>query len=720
MSLVIKSDPLYNDEILKKYGRILNEQVKNGKIDPIIGRHKEINDIIRILSRKTKNNPVLIGEPGVGKSAIIEALAQKINENNVPENLKNRIIYELDLGSLVAGSKFHGEFEERLKAVVNKVKKSNGKIIIFIDELHLIVGAGKTQGAMDASNLLKPLLARGELRCIGATTLSEYREYIEKDGALERRYQKVFIEEPTKDETISILRGLKEHYEIYHGIKITDKAIVAAVELSMRYINDRFLPDKAIDLIDEASATIKTQITSMPLSLDELNNRIIKLNIEKIALSKESDNISKNRVLKIEKELSKLNQEQKILNDKWIFEKKNINKLNKLKTEIQKLKDDLKENQTLAKWDEVSKIQYSLLPEKEKELKSLEKNSNHSLLNKEVNEKSIANIISKWTRISLAHLTESESKKIKNLKFELLKNVKGQNHAVNIICNALWRAKNGIQDPNKPIGSFLFLGPTGVGKTKLARSLSYALFGSENKIIQIDMSEYMEKHSISKLIGSPPGYIGYQQGGQLTEKVRRNPYSIILLDEIEKADKNVINVLLQIFDKGVLTDSLGRNVNFKNTIIIMTSNIGSNKNNFYTLTNQLTNLPNPNIVIKNELLKFFSPELLNRIDNIIKFKILSESAIYQIINKELEILFKRIEKNLNIKLKVNKDVMEKIIKNGYDKFYGARTIKKYIQDNVELIIAKSIMNNEIISNNIYSLGVNVNNEFYISKNIKFN
>ncbi len=718
-----------NINFLERFGRNLNEYVKSNKSDSIIGRTNEINSLIRILSRKTKNNPVLIGEPGVGKTAIIEGLTRRIVNNDVPENLKNRTIFELDMGALVAGTKFQGEFEFRLKNIINQIKKSSGRIILFIDELHLIVGAGKTQGAMDASNLLKPILARGTIRCIGATTLNEYRENIEKDGALERRYQKIFVDEPTEEETISILRGLRENYEIYHGIKITDRALVSAVELSTRYINDRFLPDKAIDLIDEASASIKTQITSVPIKLDELNNQIMKLKIERVSLSKETEVFSINRVKKIDLELKELEVRQKNLTKKWNNEKNNINQLNNIKSDISKLKEELENSKSNSNWTRASEIQYSDLPKKNSELNKLEKGFEHSLINKEVTRKDIAQIISKWTKIPLENLIQSESKKILNLKKTLLKRVKGQDDAINKICDAIWRSKSGIQDPTKPIGSFLFLGPTGVGKTELARSLTYALFGSEDKIIQLDMSEYMEKHSVSKIIGSPPGYIGFEQGGKLTEKVRRNPYSIILFDEIEKAHKDVINIFLQIFDKGVLTDSIGRRVNFKNTIIIMTSNIASHSkinDNINPFIRQIMNATDAHSLnrtksfTESELLNFFSLEFLNRIDNIIRFRSLDFQVIKKIIHKELDMLLKRVEKNLNIRIKIESNVISKIAKEGYDQTYGARTIQKYIKNNIEILIAKSLINKTIQINNIYSLSLNKEKEFIISKKMHLN
>lgn len=701
---------------LEKYGRNLNEEAKAGIIDPIIGRHNEMNNIIRILSRKNKNNPVLIGQPGVGKTAIIEGLAQRINENNVPDNLKNKIIFELDMGSLVAGSKFHGEFEERLKTVIKDVEESKGKIILFIDELHLIVGAGRTQGSMDASNLLKPLLARGAFRCIGSTTLKEYRENIEKDGALERRYQKVLIEEPTNEETISILRGLKEKYEIYHGVKISDEAIKFAVYSSVRYINDRFLPDKAIDLIDEASATIKTQIGSVPLPLDEINNKIIQLQIEEKSLSKEettkSTLESKDYLIKIREELNTLNKKQQELNKKWLEEKSQIEKLNDLKKEIDDLKTKLKEATTgNIDFTIASKIQYSLLPQKEKDLKELEnKKSINFLLNKEVTKKSVALILSKMIKIPLENLIESQSKKINKIKPYLKKRIKGQDQAIEKVCETLFITKSGLQDPNKPLGSFLFIGKSGVGKTELARSLASIMFDSEDKIIQFNMSEYMEKYSVSKLIGSAPGYIGYEKGGLLTESVRIKPYSVVLFDEIEKANKDVVNILLQILDKGILTDSLGRRVNFKNTIIIMTSNLCPN-----SLSNDKLIFNKNNI--QTELLSFFSIEMLNRIDNIIKFNDLDKNIMEKIAETELDNLIKSVEKTLEIKFKYSKDVIKKITNESFNQSYGARNLQRYIKNNIKTLIAKDLILNKIQKNHIYSIAIK-ENEFILLKNYK--
>ena len=707
------------ENVLEKYGRNLNKEVRSGKIDPIIGRHNEMNDIIRILSRKTKNNPVLIGEPGVGKTAIVEGLAQRINENNVPDNLRDKIIFELDMGSLVAGSKFHGEFEERLKSVIKKIKKSKGQIILFIDELHLIVGAGKTQGSMDASNLLKPLLARGEFRCIGSTTLKEYRENIEKDGALERRYQKVLIEEPTRNETISILRGLKEKYEIYHGVKISDKAIQFAVDASIRYINDRFLPDKAIDLIDEASATIKTQLGSVPLPLDEINNKIIQLQIEEKALlkedeyDKEKNNVeSKNYLNKIKSKLKELNKKQKELNSKWLEEKKQIENLNGLKKEIDDLKTKLKEATTgNIDFTVASKIQYSLLPEKEKKLKELEKSkSMNFLLKKEVTKKTVALILSKMVKIPLENLIESQNDKINKVKPYLKNRIKGQSEAINKVCETLYVTRSGLQDPNKPLGSFLFVGKSGIGKTELARALANIMFDSEDKIMQFDMSEYMEKYSVSKLIGSAPGYIGYEQGGILTEAIRRRPYSVILFDEIEKAHKDVINILLQLLDKGVLTDSLGRKVNFKNTIVIMTSNLCAD-----LLPNKKAQFNKNNI--QEGLLSFFSIEMLNRIDNIIKFNDLDKKAVKEIVEKELDNLIESVQKTLEIKFKYSNDVIKKITEEGFSKLYGARNIQRYIKNNIKTLIAKELIIGNIKKNHIYSISLK-NNSFILAKNYK--
>lgn len=708
MNLTQQYESKKNINILEKFAKNINKEAIIGKLDPIIGREDEINRLIRILSRRTKNNPVLIGEPGVGKTAIVEGLAQRIVNCDIPSNLKNKIIYELDMGALIAGTKFQGEFEERLKNILNKIKESNGNIILFIDELHLIVGAGKTQGSMDASNLLKPMLARGELHCIGATTLNEHSLYIEKDAALERRFQKVIINESTIDESISILRGLKERFETFHGVKIHDNALVASVNLSSRYITDRFLPDKAIDLIDEASAKIKTEISSIPEELDNLNRRVIQLEIEKAALKKENDKNSNERLIYIKNELNPLKIKQQKLNIQWNLEKENIFKLKNLKSQFEKLKKELDKFQINGDFNRAGEIKYYLLPKLEKQLNEQEKKiSSSNLLKEDVTELDIAEIVGKWTNIPVERLVEKEKIKLLNLNKILCYRVKGQNNAVKAITNAIIRNRSGIKDPNKPIGSFLFLGPTGVGKTEVARSLAYILFNSEKKIIRLDMSEYMEKHSISKLIGSPPGYIGYEYGGQLTNNIRRNPYSIILFDEIEKADHDVINILLQILDDGCLTDSSGKNIDFKNTIIIMTSNIGSkyllNKNN-----------KEIELLIKKELMKKFKPEFLNRIDNIIKFNTLSKDIIKEIIEKELSKLFQRIKTSKNINISYSEKISKKILIEGYNKEFGARPIKRYIQQNIETFIAYSIISEEIKEGNFYILDI-INNEIVINK-----
>ncbi|GAA6238651.1 MAG: AAA family ATPase [Spiroplasma phoeniceum] len=713
MDLTQQYEPGKDPKVLEKFAKNLNKEVLAGKLDPIIGREDEINRVIRILSRRTKNNPVLIGEPGVGKTAIVEGLAQRIVKGDIPSNLKNKTIYELDMGALIAGAKFQGEFEERLKAVLNKVKESNGDIILFIDELHLIVGAGKTQGSMDASNLLKPMLARGDLHCIGATTLDEHRLYIEKDAALERRFQKVVVSESTIDESISILRGLKERFETFHGVKIHDNALVASVNLSSRYITDRFLPDKAIDLIDEASATIKTEIASVPTELDNLNRRIVQLEIEKAALQKETDKTSNERLVDIENELKPLKAKQQKLDIQWNSEKESITKLKNLKSQVEQLKKELEQAQLSGDFNRAGEIQYALLPKLEKQLHEQEKQASGShLLKEDVTERDIAAIVGKWTGIPVDRLVETEKAKLLNLSKILRRRVRGQNEAIQVVADAIIRSRSGIKDPNKPIGSFLFLGPTGVGKTEVARSLAYVLFNSEKQMVRLDMSEYMEKHSVSKLIGAPPGYVGHEQGGQLTEAVRRSPYSIVLFDEIEKAHPDILNILLQILEDGRLTDSLGKTVDFKNTIIIMTSNIGSE----YLLNE---NNAGVGLLIQKELARKFKPEFLNRIDNVVTFNALSKDVIKEIIKKELAELTQRIENSKNIRISYSEEVLEKILNEGYDREFGARPIKRYIQRNLESLIAHAIISEEVQEGKSYTIDV-VKNEMVIKNSTKLN
>ena len=681
-----------NDEnVLEKFGRNLNNEVKNGKMDPVIGRDDEIRNIIMILSRKTKNNPVLIGEPGVGKTAIVEGLAQRIVKEDVPNGLKNKIIYELDMGALVAGAKFRGEFEERLKAVLNKVKESNGSIIMFIDEIHLIVGAGKSDGALDASNMLKPMLARGELHCIGATTLNEYRNYIEKDAALERRFQKVLVTEPTVEDTISILRGLKERFESFHGVKITDAALVSAATLSNRYITDRFLPDKAIDLIDEACASIRMQLESNPTEIDELNRKILQLEIERVALSKEKDQISKERLSKIESELDEFKKKYNELNSKWEQEKKEIYRINELKKELEKTRFQLDNYLQEGNYNKAAELQYSIIPNIEKQINNINEEKD-KILSEVVDEDKVTEIIARWTKIPVSKLMQGDREKLLNLKETLMKRVIGQDQALELVSNAIIRQRAGIKDQNRPIGSFLCLGPTGVGKTEVARSLAEALFDSESHIIRIDMSEYMERYSVSRLIGSAPGYIGYEEGGQLTEAVRRNPYSIVLFDEIEKAHPDVFNLLLQILDDGRITDSQGRTVDFKNTIIIMTSNLGSdilldnNKDCFKQI---------------NELLHHtFKPEFLNRIDEIITFNPLSRDVCIKIVDKMLMELVERLEEN-KIQIEFTNSLKQYIIDSAFSYEYGARPIKRFISKNIETLLASKIISEEITPLNKY-------------------
>ena len=671
---------------LEKYGRDIVSEVKNGKIDPVIGRDEEIRSITRILSRKTKNNPVLIGEPGVGKTAIVEGLANRIVKGDVPNSLKQKRIWELDMGSLIAGAKYRGEFEERLKAVLKEIKNSNGEIILFIDEIHMIVGAGALEGAMDAGNMLKPMLARGEILCIGATTLNEYRKYIEKDGALERRFQKVQVKEPTVLDTITILRGLKERFELHHGVTIKDRALVSAATLSNRYITDRFLPDKAIDLIDEACATIKVQMDSVPTELDKLTRDIMRLEIEAQALKKEKDEISKNRLVEINKELSNLKENESKLRSDW-EEEKNINdKIKSKKEEISSANFKLEQAENSYDLETAAKLRHGVLPKLEKELEELNEQNKNEILSDVVDEEDIAKIISNWTKIPISKLVGGEREKILHLEENMKKRVKGQDEAIKLVSEAIIRSRAGIKDPNRPIGSFIFLGPTGVGKTEVAKTLAYELFDDERHIVRIDMSEYMESHSVSRLVGAPPGYVGYDEGGQLTEAVRRNPYSIVLFDEIEKAHKDVFNILLQILDDGRITDSQGRTVDFKNTIIIMTSNLGSE----YILEN----MDNKDELVMNELKHTFKPEFINRIDEIIIFKSLDKNVIYEILDKIIDDIEKRLD-DKKIKLSLTDKAKEFIINNSYDEKYGARPIKRFVSRNLETLLANEIINDNI-------------------------
>ncbi len=674
------------ENVLEKYGRDIVQSVKDGKVDPVIGRDDEVRSITRILSRKTKNNPVLIGEPGVGKTAIVEGLAQRIVKGDVPESLKNKTIWELDMGALVAGAKYRGEFEERLKAVLKEIKDSDGEIILFIDEIHMIVGAGALEGAMDASNMLKPLLARGEIHCIGATTLNEYRKYIEKDGALERRFQKIQVKEPTVLDTITILRGLKKRFEVFHGVNIKDNALVAAATLSDRYITSRFLPDKAIDLVDEACATIKVQIDSVPVELDTLTRKIMQLEIEKQALKKEKDELSKRRVEEIDKTLENLKIEEEKLRNDWQKEKQINDEIKDLKKEIEDAKFKLEQAENNYDLNEAAKLRHGIIPKLEKDLENLRAEDDDKILSDTVTDESIALIISKWTNIPIAKLVGSEKEKLLNLKENLQKRVKGQDEVLDLVSEAIKRARAGIKDPNRPIGSFIFLGPTGVGKTEVARSLAYELFDDERHMVRIDMSEYMEAHSVSRLVGAPPGYVGYDEGGQLTEAVRRNPYSIILFDEIEKAHKDVFNILLQILDDGRITDGQGRTVDFKNTIIIMTSNLGSE----YILENK----NDAKELIDKELKMTFKPEFINRIDEIIIFKSLSKETVYEILDKIIRDIEKRL-KDKNIKINLTDKAKKFIVDSSYNEQYGARPIKRFVTNNIENLLANAILNDEI-------------------------
>ncbi len=700
----VKTAPVTSDnpeetyDALKKYGTDLVERARSKELDPVIGRDAEIRNVIRILSRKTKNNPVLIGEPGVGKTAIAEGLAQRIVRGDVPEGLKDRTIFSLDMGALIAGAKYRGEFEERLKAVLNEVKKSEGKIILFIDEMHTIVGAGKTEGSMDAGNLLKPLLARGELHCIGATTLDEYRQYIEKDAALERRFQPVQVDEPTVEDTISILRGLKERYEIYHGVRIHDNALVAAATLSARYITDRFLPDKAIDLVDEACAMIRTEIDSMPAELDDLRRKIMQQEIEEMALKKEDDQLSRDRLEELKKELADEKEQFNAMKSRWEAEKNGVESVKKLKSEIEQMHGDIERAQANLEYEKAAKLKYSDLPALEKQLKDAEAaaekhNSDNSMVHDTVTENEIADIVGKWTGIPVSRLMEGEREKLLRLDEIIHKRVVGQDEAVRLVTEAIQRSRAGIADPNRPIGSFLFLGPTGVGKTELAKSLADCLFDDEHNLVRIDMTEYMEKFSVSRLIGAPPGYVGYDEGGQLTEAVRRKPYSVVLFDEVEKAHPDVFNILLQILDDGRITDSQGRTVDFKNTIIILTSNLGSAE-----LLDGIQ--PDGSIAesarnaVMGELRRAFRPEFLNRLDEIILFKPLTKENL----NGIIEILMQGLRKRMadkTLKLDVTDAAKSLIIERGFDPIYGARPLKRYLQSAAETLIAKEILRGDL-------------------------
>ena len=693
------------ENVLEKYGRDITSHVKDGKTDPVIGRDEEIRSITRILSRKTKNNPVLIGEPGVGKTAIIEGLAARIIKGDVPSSLKNKTIWELDMASLIAGAKYRGEFEERLKNVLNEIKKTNGNTIMFIDEIHMIVGAGKLEGAMDAGNMLKPMLARGEIHCIGATTLNEYRKYIEDDGALERRFQKVLVKEPTVSDTITILRGLKPRFEVHHGVSISDSAIVSSAVLSNRYITDRFLPDKAIDLIDEACASIRVQMDSVPEELDSLTRRIMKLEIEKEAIKKDKDDISKQRVKELNETITSMKEKETKLRNDWQKEKELQSNIKKTKKELEDARFKLEMAENNYDLESAAVLRHGTIPELEKKLNNLKVSSDSKILSNKVTEEDIARVISRWTNIPITKLARGEKEKVLNLESNMKKRVKGQDEAISLVSNAIIRSRAGIKDENRPIGSFMFLGPTGVGKTEVARTLAYELFDDEKHMIRIDMSEYMESHSVARLIGAPPGYVGYDEGGQLTEKVRRNPYSIVLFDEIEKAHKDVLNILLQILDDGRITDGHGRLVDFKNTIIIMTSNIGSD----YVLDESV----DKDKLIKEELKLYFRPEFLNRIDEIITFKSLSKNVIYEILDKLINDLNKKLDSK-KIRISLSEKAKEFIVQNGYDITYGARPLKRFLSKNLETLIAKEIIEEKInVSDNLI---IDVkNNDLTISK-----
>ncbi|MCH4531824.1 ATP-dependent chaperone ClpB [Staphylococcus haemolyticus] len=711
---VTSQNPEVNYEALEKYGRDLVEEVRQGKMDPVIGRDEEIRNTIRILSRKTKNNPVLIGEPGVGKTAIVEGLAQRIVRKDVPESLLDKTIFELDLSALVAGAKFRGEFEERLKAVLKEVKESDGRIILFIDEIHMLVGAGKTDGAMDAGNMLKPMLARGELHCIGATTLNEYREYIEKDSALERRFQKVGVSEPDVEDTISILRGLKERYEVYHGVRIQDRALVAAAELSDRYITDRFLPDKAIDLVDQACATIRTEMGSNPTELDQVNRRVMQLEIEESALKNESDNASKHRLEELQEELSNEKEKQASLQSRVEQEKEKIAKVQEKRAELDRSRQALEDAQTEGNLEKAAELQYGTIPQLEKELKEFEEayqdeqGDSERMIREVVSDEEIGDIVSQWTGIPVSKLVETEREKLLNLSDILHERVVGQDKAVDLVSDAVVRARAGIKDPNRPIGSFLFLGPTGVGKTELAKSLAASLFDSEKHMIRIDMSEYMEKHSVSRLIGAPPGYVGHDEGGQLTEAVRRNPYSVILLDEVEKAHSDVFNVLLQILDEGRLTDSKGRSVDFKNTIIIMTSNIGSqvlleNVKDTGDITEDTEK------AVMDSLHAFFKPEILNRMDDIVLFKPLSINDMSMIVDKILTQLNIRLM-DQRISIDVSDDAKKWLGEEAYEPQFGARPLKRFVQRQIETPLARMMIKESMPEGTVVKVDINDDHE----------
>jgi ATP-dependent Clp protease ATP-binding subunit ClpB len=691
------------ENVLEKYGRNIIEEVKKGKIDPVIGRDEEIRSITRVLSRKTKNNPVLIGEPGVGKTAIIEGLALRIVKGDVPNSLKNKIVWELDMAALIAGAKYRGEFEERLKNVLNEIKKSEGNIILFIDEIHTIVGSGNMEGAMDTSNILKPMLARGEIHVIGATTLNEYRKYIEKDGALERRFQKILVNEPTVEDTITILRGLKQRFEIHHGVSIQDKALIAAATLSNRYITDRFLPDKAIDLVDEACATIRVQMDSVPTSLDTLTRKIMRLEIEKQAIKKEKDELSNKRKEEIDLELSKLKSQEKELTDAWNKEKEANLKLKNKKKELEQANFDLEQAENEYNLEKAAILRHGEIPKLEQELKELKEQAKNKLLSDTVDSDDIASVISKWTNIPISKLMSSEKEKLLNLEENMKKRVIGQDEALKLVSDSILKSRSGIKDPNRPIGSFIFLGPTGVGKTEIAKTLAYELFDDEKHIVRIDMSEYMEKFSTSRLIGSPPGYVGYEEGGQLTEAVRRNPYSIVLFDEVEKAHPDVLNLLLQILDDGRITDSNGRTVDFKNTIIIMTSNIGS----------ELILDGNTDLVLP-ELKKYFRPEFINRVDDIVVFKPLNEESISKILDKIVSDIELRLKDN-NIHIKLTEKAKKQIVEEGFDPNYGARPLKRLVSRIIETEISKLIISDKIKYGDTIVIDYNNNYEFKVEQ-----